>query len=124
MSFDFNWWNKDTDAVAVGKKIAQYASKPAQLMVNGSVFASSFAGDGLDTGAMRKAAGIPIFWAPNFAPMRGGDFDAIDGALNWMAWENNGDNKSANCLSFCIVTDSLGSHQGSYPWRAHHCAGW
>jgi hypothetical protein len=84
ISFDFNWYHPATDAVAVGQKIAQYASHPAQLMVDGKVFASSFAGDGLDVTAMRNAAGVPVFWAPNVHPGTG-DFTAVDGALNWMA---------------------------------------
>ena len=97
ISFDFNWYNVDTGAADVGKKIAQFASKPAQLIVNGSVFASSFAGDHVDTAMIRKAAGVPVFWAPNFHPDKG-DFSVVDGALNWMAWPSNGDNKSAQII--------------------------
>jgi hypothetical protein len=83
ISFDFNWYSPTSGASAVGAKIAQYANHPAQLMYNGKVFASSFAGDGLDLTTMRNAAGVPVFWAPNFHPGVG-DFSAIDGALNWM----------------------------------------
>jgi hypothetical protein len=109
ISFDFNWWNQHTNASAVGRKIAQYGSKPAQLLINGAVVASSFAGDLVDTAAIRKAAGDPIFWMPNFTPGKGGDFSLLDGALNWMAWENNGNNKSANHhLSILwVLIDSL-----------------
>ncbi len=46
LSFDFNWWNP-SDATGVGSKIAQYASRPAQLKINGKVFVSSFAGTSL-----------------------------------------------------------------------------
>jgi hypothetical protein len=86
ISFDFNWYHDTSDASAVGAKIAQYGSKGAQLMVDGKVFASSFAGDKLDVAAMRTAAGIPVFWAPNFHPDApyNTPFDAIDGALNWL----------------------------------------
>ncbi len=84
ISFDFNWYHDTSDASAVGAKIAQYASHPAQLMVDGKVFASSFAGDALNVPAMRSAAGVPVFWAPNFHPSYGTDFNQIDGALNWM----------------------------------------
>lgn len=62
LSFDFNWWSIG-QAWAIGQKIAQYASKPAQLMVDDKVFVSSFAGDGLDVATMRAAAGKPLFFA-------------------------------------------------------------
>jgi hypothetical protein len=52
-------------------------------MVNGKVFASSFAGDGLDVAAMRSAAGVDVFWAPNFHPGQS-DASLVDGALNWL----------------------------------------
>ncbi|KFY94806.1 hypothetical protein V500_03045 [Pseudogymnoascus sp. VKM F-4518 (FW-2643)] len=93
ISFDFNWYSPTSGASAVGSKIAQYANHPAQLMVDGKVFASSFAGDALDVDTMRSTAGVPVFWAPNFHPGEG-DFSKIDGALNWMAWPNNGNNKA------------------------------
>jgi hypothetical protein len=83
ISFDFNWYSPTSGASAVGSKIAQYASHPAQLMYNGKVFASSFAGDALDVATMRAVAGVPVFWAPNFHPGEG-DFSKIDGALNWL----------------------------------------
>ena len=92
LSFDFNWYNTG-QASAVGAKIKQYASLPAQLLVDNKVFASSFAGDNLDIPAMQSAAGTDVFFAPNFHPGVG-DFNAIQGALNWMAWDNNGENKA------------------------------
>ncbi|KAL4956106.1 glycosyl hydrolase family 71-domain-containing protein [Aspergillus filifer] len=93
ISFDFNWWNTG-QGYQVGQKIAQYASLPAQLKVDGKVFVSSFAGDGLDVAAMRSAAGQPIFWAPNYHPEYGTNMDQVDGLLNWMAWPNDGNNKA------------------------------
>lgn len=84
ISFDFNWYHDTSDASAVGAKIAQYAHLPAQLMVDGKVFASSFAGDALNVAAMRSAAGVPVFFAPNFHPSYGTNFGPIDGALNWL----------------------------------------
>ncbi|KAJ7478355.1 putative alpha-1,3-glucanase/mutanase [Mycena latifolia] len=92
ISFDFNWYTTAQGA-EVGAKIAQYAGLPAQLLVDGKVFVSSFAGDGLDVGAVRAAAGREIYFAPNYHPGPG-DFSAIDGALNWMGWESNGNNKA------------------------------
>lgn len=82
ISFDFNWYSTG-DAQAVGRKIALYANHPAQLYVNGRVFASSFAGDGLDVDAMKRAAGRDVYFVPNFHP---GQASAapLDGAFNWM----------------------------------------
>jgi hypothetical protein len=93
ISFDFNWYSDTSGAIAVGQKIAQYADLSAQLKVGGKVFASSFAGDHLDVASMRSAAGRDVFFAPNFHPGQG-DFSKIDGALNWLGWQNDGNNKA------------------------------
>jgi len=93
ISFDFNWWNT-SQAADVGAKIKQYGGQAAQLKVgsNGDqVFVSSFAGDGLNLDTVRSAAGMPLFIAPNFQASNAG---SADGALNWMAWPNNGHNKA------------------------------
>lgn len=92
ISFDFNWYHIN-QADAIGQKIRQYASRPAQLRVDNKVFVSSFAGDGVNVGQMQSAAGTEIFFVPNFHPGQG-DFNTIQGALNWMAWPNNGNNKA------------------------------
>jgi hypothetical protein len=92
ISFDFNWWSPGA-GWQVGQKIAQYAGAPAQLLVNGAVFASSFTGDGVDAGALRAAAGRAVLFAPNFHPGQG-DFGAADAALNWGAWPSNGQNRA------------------------------
>lgn len=93
ISFDFNWWHTN-QATAIGQKIAQYASLPAQLKVDNKAFVSSFAGDGVDVAALRSAAGQDLFFAPNFHPSYGTDLSNVDGLLNWMAWPNNGNNKA------------------------------
>lgn len=103
LSFDFNWYHVG-EASAVGSEIKQYADIPAQLKVDGKIFASSFAGDGLDISAMTAAAGADIFFAPNFHPGQG-DFKAIQGALNWMAWDNDGNNKAPNSGNNVGVAD-------------------
>ncbi|KAI8716218.1 hypothetical protein NCS52_00914900 [Fusarium sp. LHS14.1] len=92
ISFDFHYWDKN-NAAGVGQKVKQYASRPAQLMVDNRVFVSSFAGDGLDANAVRSAAGSNIYFVPNFTPW-GGSTNGIDGALNWMGWPNDGNNKA------------------------------
>ncbi|KAG6366930.1 hypothetical protein INS49_001111 [Diaporthe citri] len=58
----------------------------AQLKVDGKVFASSFSGDGLDVSAVKSAAGMDVFFAPNFTPGGTPDAKSIEGALNWIAW--------------------------------------
>ncbi|KAF4449010.1 murein transglycosylase [Fusarium austroafricanum] len=92
ISFDFHFWPVG-DAAAVGQKVKKYADRPAQLRVDNRVFVSSFAGDGLDANAVRSASGSNIFFVPNFTPW-GGKTDGIDGALNWMGWPNDGNNKA------------------------------
>ncbi|KAJ5369677.1 CAZyme family GH71 [Penicillium cataractarum] len=93
LSFDFNWWHT-AQVNEIGQKITQYASLPAQLMVENKIFVSSFAGDELNVAALRAAVGKPIFFAPNFHPSYGTDISTVDGLLNWMAWPNNGQNKA------------------------------
>ncbi|KAJ5129956.1 CAZyme family GH71 [Penicillium bovifimosum] len=93
LSFDFNWYHTDQTS-AIGQKIAQYASRPAQLIVDDKVFVSSFAGDELNVAALRAAVGRSIFFAPNFHPSQGTNIAQVDGLLNWMAWPNNGNNKA------------------------------
>ena len=92
-------------ASAIGQKIAQYGSKPAQLMVDNKIFVSSFAGDGLNVDALRSAAGRPIFFAPNFHPSYGTNISPVDGLLNWMAWPNNGANKAPTSGANVSVAD-------------------
>jgi hypothetical protein len=81
ISFDFSYWN-DQDPAAVGRKIKQYASQSSQLKIGSKVFASSFLGSNLNVPAMRAAAGVDVFWAPNAAAY-GTDATKLDAALNW-----------------------------------------
>jgi Glycosyl hydrolase family 71 len=92
ISFDFNWYNTG-QASTIGAKIKQYASLPAQLKVDNKVFVSSFSGDGVDVGLIRSSAGVDLFFAPDFHPGQS-NFGILDGALNWMAWDSNGNNKA------------------------------
>ena len=93
LSFDFNHW-QTSQAADIGAKIKQYGGEDAQLKVgpNGDqIFVSSFAGDGLDLDAVRSAAGSTLFIAPNF---KASTAALGDGALNWVAWPNNANNKA------------------------------
>ncbi|KAJ0413050.1 glycoside hydrolase [Aspergillus carlsbadensis] len=93
ISFDFNWYST-SQGTLVGQKVAKYAGLPAQLIVDGKVFVSTFVGDGVDVNGIRSAAGQPIFFAPNFHPEQGTDMSQVDGLFNWMAWDSNGRNKA------------------------------
>ncbi|KAL8646448.1 MAG: hypothetical protein Q9226_006852 [Calogaya cf. arnoldii] len=104
ISFDFNWW-KASQAMDVGAKIKQFGGQPAQLKVgpNGDqVFVSSFIGDGLDLAAVRSAAGMPLFIAPN---SKASNAAAADAAFNWMAWPSNGANKAPTDAANVTVAD-------------------
>lgn len=122
ISFDFNWWNTG-QAFAIGQKIAQYADKPAQLMVDNKVFVSSFAGDGLNVGSLRDAVGRPIFLAPNFHPSYGTDTSSVDGLLNWMAWPNNGQNKAPSAGQNVSVADGDNVYVNALAGKAYIARG-
>jgi hypothetical protein len=83
ISFDFNWFKPGNDAATVGRMIAQYGSQPGQLIVDNRIFASTFAGDGLDVNAVKSAAGSDVFFVPNFHPEQS-SAGSVDGAFNWM----------------------------------------
>lgn len=102
ISFDFNWWGTD-QASAIGQKIADYAGKPGQLMVDNKPFVSTFIGDGLDVAALRSAAGQEIYFAPNF--LATADVSNVDALFNWMAWPNNGNNKAPSDGNTVTVSD-------------------
>lgn len=104
ISFDFNWWSIN-QPTAIGQEVAQYASRPAQLMVDNKVFVSSFAGDGVDVAQMQAAAGRDIYFVPNFHPGVG-DFSTIQGALSWMAWPSNGRNRAPTAANNVSVAEA------------------
>ncbi|KAF7343285.1 Carbohydrate-binding module family 24 protein [Mycena venus] len=111
ISYDFNWWNTGQGA-QIGSHLAQYAALPAQLFINNAAFVSSFAGDGVDVNAMRSAAGRPIMFVPNFHPGQG-NFGLIDGALNWMGWPNDGNNKAPKPNANITVAAGDASYQAA-----------
>ncbi|KAJ5163072.1 Glycoside hydrolase family 71 [Penicillium coprophilum] len=117
ISFDFHWWQVSQSS-EVGAKIAQYAGHPGQLLVDGKVFVSSFVGDGVDVGAIRSAAGSEIFFAPNFHPGHG-DFENIDGALNWMGWDSNGNNRAPSDGQEVSVSDGDQAYEDALQGKAY-----
>ena len=102
ISFDFNWYSiSNTSGIA--ETIGTYAGHPAQLMIDGKVFVSSFAGDGLDLASVQSDMTThTIFWAPNFQPKNLGSADAL---FNWMAWPNNGNNKAPDAGNNLTVSE-------------------
>ncbi|KAJ5839451.1 Glycoside hydrolase family 71, partial [Penicillium rubens] len=117
ISFDFNWWQ---------------TSQGNALKVDGKVFMSSFAGDGVDIVAIRAAADSDIYFAPNFHPGRG-DFSNLQAALNWIAWGNNGNNGSSTPSKQLAVADSDNAYNTALngkpyivsvsPWFSTHFGG-
>ena len=107
ISFDFNWYSTSNTSGIAGT-IETYASHPAQLMIGGKVFVSSFAGDGLDLAAVKSDLTThTIFWAPNFQPKNIG---SADGLFNWIAWPNNGNNKAPDAGNNLTVSEGDASY--------------
>ncbi|KAH7093900.1 glycosyl hydrolase family 71-domain-containing protein, partial [Auriculariales sp. MPI-PUGE-AT-0066] len=104
ISFDFNWFKEDSEAARIGELVKKYGAKPAQLMIDGKAFVSSFAGDRLDVATVRSTAGIDLFMCPNFQKMDT-DFGPLDCAFNWMGWNNDGDNKAPKDGKLVTVHD-------------------
>jgi hypothetical protein len=67
ISFDFNdGLFSINDPNAVAERIRVFKDKPAQLVVDGKPFVSTFAGPGLNVAAVEAAAGSDIFFLPNW----------------------------------------------------------
>lgn len=104
ISFDFNWF-ATTDVSRMASIINEFGVKDAQLLVDDKVFVSSFAGDGLDVAALREQSDPELYLVPNFHPAQGTDFSPLDGAFNWIAWDNNGNNKAPDPGNVVTVED-------------------
>jgi hypothetical protein len=89
------------------------------------VFVSSFAGDGLDVNAMKQAAanqspGMGVLFMPNFHPSQSNfQSSGIDGALNWMAWPNNGNNKAPDASGNVSVLQGDQSYMSALAGKAY-----
>jgi len=82
ISFDFNDGLFSTgDAKAVGDRIKAFKDKPAQLIVDGKPFVSTFVGQGLNVAAVKAAAGSDLFFVPNWPA--NSDQTGTDGLFNW-----------------------------------------
>ncbi|KAL0580548.1 hypothetical protein V5O48_001453 [Marasmius crinis-equi] len=132
ISFDCNFYQPGSEGT-IGSTISRFASHPAQLRVNNKVFVSTFIGDNLNVNAIRAAAsGVDIYFAPNFHPGQS-DFGPLDGALNWMGWQSNGNNKApgngvlvtvqAGDQSYRSALGSKGYIAPLSPWFSTHFGG-
>ncbi|KAK1216621.1 hypothetical protein PQX77_020741 [Marasmius sp. AFHP31] len=131
ISFDFNLF-KPGDEATIGGIISQFASKPAQLMVQTKPFVSTFIGDQLNVNAVRASAGQDIFFVPNFQPGLA-DFGLLDGAFNFQGWPSNGANKAPSPDKLVTVNDGDQRFQASLagktymapvsPWFSTHFGG-
>ena len=93
ISFDFNWYSIG-DTAGVGNMMKRYVDKPAQLLVDGKPFVSSFIGDGFDWSAAAKVVGREIYAVPFFQPTSGAAADpSVSGLFSWAAWPGQLDNQ-------------------------------
>lgn len=60
---------------------------------------------------MRNSSGTELYFAPNFHPQMGTDMSTVDGALNWLAWDNNGNNKAPDASGNVTVSDGDATYQ-------------
>lgn len=93
ISFDFNWYKVD-DTAGVANMMKRYVDKPAQLLVVGKPFVSSFIGDGFNWKACAEMVGREIYAVPFFQPTEQSANDAgVSGLFSWAAWPGQLDNQ-------------------------------
>jgi glucan endo-1,3-alpha-glucosidase len=93
ISFDFNWYKPD-DTSGVATMMKRYVDKPAQLLVDGKPFVSSFIGDGFNWKACAEIVGREIYAVPFFQPTSEHANDpGVSGLFSWAAWPGQLDNQ-------------------------------
>jgi len=85
----------DAFALNLGKLVGKYGKMTSQLTVSGKAFVSSFVGRGVTTKKFSDAAGVDVFWGPNYQPQQVGDLDSL---FNWMAWLSDGNNRAPSSV--------------------------
>ncbi|KAF2205757.1 glycoside hydrolase family 71 protein [Delitschia confertaspora ATCC 74209] len=93
ISFDGNYFTGG-DAALIGSYVKKYGNNAAQLKVDNKVFVSTFNGDAIDPATVRSSSGMDLYYAPNYHPWAKPTSDGLDGAFNWMGWDNDGYNKA------------------------------
>lgn len=93
ISFDFNWYSiSDTSGVAT--MMGRYVNKPAQLLVDGKPFVSSFIGDGFNWATVAQNLGREIYAVPFYQPSTSNANDpGVQGLFSWAAWPGQLDNQ-------------------------------
>lgn len=83
ISFDFNWY-KVSDVSGVANMLKRYASYPAQFMVDGKPFVSTFIGDGFDWVAVAKQVGRELYAVPYWTPTQdNANNEGLSGLFSW-----------------------------------------
>lgn len=67
ISFDFNWFGLG-EYGRVTDLLKKYANHPAQLMVDGKVFVSTFIGDGFNWDQVAQGVGKELYSVPFYQP--------------------------------------------------------
>ncbi|KAI0794820.1 glycosyl hydrolase family 71-domain-containing protein [Abortiporus biennis] len=120
--------SQSSDAGALRDYITTYASHPNQLLYNGSVFVSTFAGESCTFGFSSNSGTIlddswryaiknttitnfpPVYFVPSFFidPTRYRQLTVIDGAFNWnSAWPTGNTNATTTSISDISYTSNL-----------------
>jgi glucan endo-1,3-alpha-glucosidase len=93
ISFDFNWYSV-SDTAGVASMMGRYINKPAQLLVDGKPFVSSFIGDGFNWGIVAQILGKEIYAVPFNQPSATNANDpGVKGLFSWAAWPGQLDNQ-------------------------------
>jgi len=86
ISFDFNWYQV-SDVSGVATMLKRYAGMPAQLLVDGKPFVSSFIGDGFDWTAVASQVGRELYAVPYWAPTQENANNAgLSGVFSWWVY--------------------------------------
>lgn len=86
ISFDFNWYQV-SDVSGVATMLKRYVAQPAQMLVDGRPFVSSFIGDGFDWSAVADQVGRELYAVPYWAPTQSNaDNAGLAGLFSWDAW--------------------------------------
>jgi glucan endo-1,3-alpha-glucosidase len=81
ISFDFNWYST-SDVSAVASIVSQFVGQPAQFLVDGMPFVSSFIGDGFDWSSVASSVGKQLYVVPYFQPDLATQ-SGLEGLFSW-----------------------------------------
>ncbi len=83
ISFDFNWYTT-SDVSGVATMLKRYIGQPAQLLVDGKPFVSTFIGDGFDWASVANQVGRPLYAVPYWGPTQDNANNAgVSGLFSW-----------------------------------------